>query len=329
MPNIVGREVEFGLAVESVRGVAESAAAKWFRKVTCTVVERAQHVVDETTRGRLEDGEGRRVVQKWVEGELSGILHADAFAYLLASVYGVVVTSTVSGSVRDHAMSLAQNIQHPSLTLFVKDGSAQQVKVAGCMIGTLEITSAVDDYVRFTATFVGGAATDDSSVPSYDTEYDFISRDIVLKLADSEAGIGAASAVKAKDFSVKWDQGLLRDHVQGSYSPDDTYNGKLMIEGSFTLNFADETMKDLYLGDAAKYLSLVIAGAADIGVGSHPTITALFNKAQLTDWNRDGGASELVTQPVTFRAFYNEDDAEQSTVTVRNLTDAIDSVPSA
>ena len=59
---IVGREIEFGVATEASRGSAESAADKWMRKVTANVVERATHALDDTTRGRLEDGEGRRVV---------------------------------------------------------------------------------------------------------------------------------------------------------------------------------------------------------------------------------------------------------------------------
>jgi hypothetical protein len=102
-----------------------------------------------------------------------------------------------------------------------------------------------------------------------------------------------------------------------------------MIEGDFTLNFADETFKDLYLGDDAKYMSITIQGAADIGGGNNPTITILLNKVQFMDWNRAGGANELVTEPITFRAFYNPSDSKQSQVTVQNLTTSYDNVPSS
>ena len=103
----------------------------------------------------------------------------------------------------------------------------------------------------------------------------------------------------------------------------------MMIDGSFTLNFADETFKDLYLGDAAKYMSLTIEGDADLGSGNKPTITVILNKVQLMDWGRSGGANELVVETVGFRAFYNATDSEQSTTTIKNLTASYTNVPSA
>lgn len=326
---IVGRQIEFGVATEASRGSAETTADKWMRKVTANVVERATHALDDSTRGRLEDGEGRRKVQSHIEGDVEGILHADVIGWFLANIYGVVNTSTVSGSVKSHIFTLRQNIQHQSLTLFAKDGSVQQSVFSNAMINTLEITAAIDDYVRFTASFLAAVGASNSATPSYDTEYDFVARDITVKIADSEAGLSGATATKVKDLGIKWDQGLIRDHVVGAYTPDDIYNARLMIDGNFTLNFADETFKDLYLGNSAKYMSITIAGEADIGAGNFPTITIVLNKVQFMDWNRAGGANELVTEPITFRAFYNPTDSEQSTVTVKNLTASYANVPSA
>lgn len=326
---IVGREIEFGVATEATRGTAETAADKWLRKVVANVVERAAHALDDTTRGRLEDGEGRRVVQTYIEGDLEGVVHADVIGWLLSNIYGVVVSSNVAGSVYSHVFSLKQSIQHQSLTLFAKDGAVQQLVFDNAMINTLEINASQDELVRFTSSFIAAAATDNSDTPSYDTEYDFIARDITVKIADSEAGLTGATATKVKDISIKWDQGLIRDHVVGSYTPDDIYNARLMIEGNFTLNLSDETFKDLYLGNTAKYMSITIQGEADLGSGNNPTITVVLNKVQFMDWNRAGGQNELVTEPIAFRAFYNPSDSEQSTVTVKNLTSAYTNVPSS
>lgn len=325
---IVGRQVEFGIATEAVRGTPETAADKWSRKVTANVVERALHALDDTTRGLLEDGEGRRVAQLFVEGELEGILQADVLGWFLSNIYGKVVSTNVTGSIYSHVFTLKQSIQHQSLTLFTKDGSVQQLAFTNAMINTLELNVALEDYVRFTASFIAGAATDDDDTPSYDTEYDFIARDVTVKIADSEAGLSGASATKVKELSIVWDQGLLRDHVVGSRTPDDIYNSKLMISGSFTLNFADQTFKDLYLGDAAKYMSITIEGEANLGSNNKPTVTILLYKVQFMDWNREGGANDLVTSPINFQAFYNPSDSKQSQVTLKNLTSAYDNVPS-
>lgn len=329
MPEIIGREIEIGLATEAVRGTAETTVDRWLRKVTASIVERAEFADDDSTRGVLEDMEGRRVVQKYIEGDMEGIAHVDAIGFLFASLYGKVASSVVAGSVYDHVFTLKQNIDHQSLTVFAKDGGAQQLKYNGCVVNTLEINAAVDDYVRFSAGFIGKAGVDNTAVPSYSTEYDFIGRDITVKIAASEAGLAAANAIPVKELTITHDQGSIRDHVFGSHTPDDIYNAKHSIEGEIMLNFADETYKDLYLSDTAKYMSITIEGEANLGGGYKPTITYILNKVMFNDWNRDGGSDELVTQPISFKAYYNETDGEASQVTLRNLTSAYANVPSA
>lgn len=329
MGEIIGRDIEVGFSTEAVRGTAETVVDKWFRNVTANIVERAENVEDDTSRGRLEDMEGRRVVQKYIEGDMDGIAHADAIGYLYSSLYGKVSSSVVAGSVYDHEFTLNQNIEHQSLTVFGKDGDAQQVKFAGCMVNTLEINATVDDYVRFTAGIIGKEATDDTATPSYDTEYDFIGCDITVKIADTEAGLAGAEASKLKEVTLTHDQGGLRDHVLGNCPPDNVYNTKKMITGEMTLNFTDETFKDLYLSDLAKYMSITIEGEADIGGGNNPSITYVLNKVLVNDWNKnENGKDELVTQTVSFKAYYNKTDQEQSKVTLRNLTASYANVPS-
>ena len=327
---IIGPQIEIGVATESTRGTAETTADKWGRKVTANVVERALHAIDETTRGRLEDGEGRRVVQRYIEGDMEGIAHADMIGYLFANLYGLAVTTEVTaGEAFSHVFNLKQNIQHQSLTLFAKDGSVQQSVYANAMISSLEISAAIDDYVRFTASFIASTSASNSDTPSYDTEYDWIARDITVKLAETAGGLTGASAVKAKSLSVSFDQGLIRDHVVGSRNADDVYNAKMMIEGSMTLNFTDETFKDYYLGDDDLYMSITLAGEADLGSGDNPTLEILLNKVQFQDWNRDGAASDLITQEVNFRAFYNAADQKQSQVTLQNATASYPNVPTS
>lgn len=316
----VGKFLEVGLALESTPGTPEAVAQKWLKNVSADVLPRAERVVDESNRGRLEDSVGDRVVQKWFEGDIGGILHADAIGYILKNLYGTVNTTTVAGSVKSHNFTLQQSIAHQPLTIFAKDGSVKQKVFGGGMIGPLELNAAVGDYLRFTASVTAMAEASNADSPSYDTEYDFITKDITVKVADAEAGLGAATALPLKDLSLTFDPGLIRNHVFGSYFPSKVYNGKMGIEGSFTLNYESTDFETLYLGDAAKYLQIAIIGAADIGSGNNPSLTFLFNKAKVTDWSRGGGRDELVTQEVSFKAFLNETDSQQSEATLQNLT---------
>ncbi|MCP4273015.1 MAG: hypothetical protein GY781_13820 [Gammaproteobacteria bacterium] len=321
---IIGKQIEVGVGVENVRGTAQSTAEKWVKKISATVIEKAEKVNDESTCNVLADSLNTRLVKKWVEGDLEGNVHADAIGYLLYNLYGAVTSSLVTGSIYSHAFTLANSIQHASLSLFAKDGSNSQEVFSNCMLSSLEISATVDEYVKFTASFMGKEPTANSDTPSYDTEYDFVGRDITIKLADTEGGLAGATASKVKEVSINFDTGLISDHILGSYTPDDIYNAQMAIEVELTLNYDDDTFKDLYTADTDKYVQIAIVGEADLGSSNYPTLTLLLNKAQVTDWSRDDSSADLVSQSVTLKAFYNATDSQQSEITLINVTSEYD-----
>lgn len=329
MAEIIGREIEVGIATEATRGTAETAADRWVKKTSATIVERATHAVDESTYGKFEEGQGRRVTQKYIEGELAGIVHVDAIGYIFANLYGACVSTLVSSGVYSHVFNMKQGNQHISLSIFAKDGSVQQRVYSNCMVNTLQMSVAIEDYIRFSATFIGSAAAANSDTPTYSNEYDFIARDVVVKMAATSGGLAGATAIKVKALELNWDAGVIRDHVVGTVNPDDNYNSQMVIEGTFTLNFDNTTYRDLYLGDTAQYMSITITGEANLAAALKGSITIVLNKVQLMDWNRDGDGSDLVTEPISFRAFYNAADQKQSQVTLQNLTTSYPSVPAS
>lgn len=326
---IIGRQIELGLGVENFRGNPQSAAEKWLKNVTANIVEKAESVDDDNSHGVMEDSDGSRVTKQWIEGDLEGIVGVDPIGYIIYNLYGSVSTTNPQTGVYNHVFSIAQAIQHASLSIYAKDGGVQQSVFNNCMVGTLNLAAAVDDYLRFSASFMGKQAASNSDTPSYTTERDFIGKDITVKVAATEAGLPGAVAKKAKEISITFDQGLLADHILGQYAPDDVYNSKMAIEGELTLNFADEVFKDLFLAGTAQYMEITIEGAEDIGSGELPSITILLNKMQVKDWSRSGGNDELVTEVVAFKAFYNETDDQQSQVTLNNNTTEYDTPTSA
>lgn len=324
MAEFIGREIDFGIAVESERGTVESAATKWVRKTTCNIIPRTDRVTDDSSFGRLEDAERVRSVRKWNEGSLEGILHADVAGYFFLNLYGKVESETEDSGVYSHVFTLDQTILHPTLSLFVRDKDVRASKMALGVVSSLEITVATDNYVRYTAEFVGAQEQDDdeSNAVSLDTEYDFVSRDVSLRLADTVNDLDSAGLIKAKNVTVTWNPNIIRDHVVGSYSPDNIYNGAFAIEGTFTRNYTDQLFENMYKTDEFKALQIVIEGEAEIGTSLHPKITITLNKVQVTDWTRSGGQNELVTEEVSFKAFYNPEDEAQSEVELVNTTPA-------
>lgn len=325
MSDIIGKQIEIGVGVETVRGTAKSTAEKWAKKTKATVVERAEKAIDASTRGRIEDSIGARIVRKWVEGTLEGNLHADLVGFFLYNIYGAVASTNPATGVYSHAFTVANSIQHASLSLYAKDGSVQQRVFAGAMVKELTIGAAIDEYVNMSVGFLARTGASNAASPTYAaTEYDFVARDITLKFADTEGALGAATAIKAKDIEIAWSQNLTPNHVIGAYTPDDIYNVSHAIEIKFSRAFTDTTFKDLFLANTYKYVSVSIIGEADLGSGQRPTLTLILNRAQILDWNRDGAANALVSEPVRVKAFYNETDGEMSSVTLINKTSEYD-----
>ena len=325
MSEILGREIQVGLSVENVRGTAPSTAEKWIRKITATIVQKSEKKVDETTCGNLADSLGAKVVKKWFEGDIEGNVQVDMIGYLLYNIYGAVTTASLGSSVYGHTFSLSNTNIHSSLSIFAKDGANSQEVFDTGMINTLGLSIVVDDYVKFTAGFIASDSTANSDTPSCDTEYDFIGKDVTVKFSATEGGLAGATATKVKELNINWETGLIADHVLGSYTPDDIYNSKMMIEGDFTMNYVDDTFKDYFTADTYQYMQIsIVDTSTDLGGGTNPTMTILLNRVSIMDWSRDGGADELVTQSVSFKAFYNATDSEQSTVVLNNLTTEYD-----
>lgn len=329
MSVIIGREIEFGVGVEEDRGTPQGTPERWLKKIQANVVPRAAHAVDESTHGRLEDSDQRRVVQLWSEGDLSGNIHADALGYLLYNIFGAVTPTSLGSGAYRHDFSLAQNTSHPSLTLFVKDGDVDQMRIANAMLSALTIEAAPDAFVSFSASFMGKQHSSNAASPSYSTEYDFIGRDVTVKFADTEGGLAAATPIKAKSLTLNFEPNVEANYVLGNYSPDDIYNKQWSITGEYEEDYSDTDARDRYLDDSNKYMQITIQGAANIGGGANPKLVVIMNKVQLMDWNRADGANDIVTQTVSFKAFYRAADTESATASLTNNTPEYDEPISA
>ena len=327
MSEIIGRQLEFGVGVEETRGTT-SPSPVWIRNISANVLEKAEHAQDESVRGVFEDGDGRRVVKKHIEGDVEMNCFANVFGYFAYNLYGGVTSTLVAGSVYDHVFEMEQSSIAPSLSLFAKDGDVQQLAFKNAHVNTLELSATTDDYVKVNVGFIGKEAANDTSAPSYDTDYDFIGRDITIKVADTEGGLAGAAALCVSEVTLNWDKGLLLKHCLGAYVPNDIYRSKMSIEGSINKTMIDEAYKDLFLGDIAKYVQITIEGETPIASAHKPTIKITLHKVMFNGWDRSGGKDELVTEDIEFKAYYNASDNKGSKLEVRNTTDEYEPVVS-
>lgn len=314
----IGRQTGFGVAVEGSRGTAETASSRWIR-VLPSFLPKVEKVIDESPFGRLEESATSRRVKAWYEGEITGNLHADSIGYLLYQLYGAVNTATVTGAVKDHTFTLEQSILHDTLSFFVKDPVKNEVYNGG-VVGSLEISATMDEILTFSASLLARDSDTSTEEVTYETEYDFVGKDITIKVADTEGGLAGATAIKAKTLTINWDAGAIADYVFGADTPNDIYNGRMAIDVTFERNYTDQTFENLYKADTAKYMQITIAGDTVLTGSNRPTITLTLNKVQVQEWDKSDDADALATETVTLKAFYNTTDNEQSTVVLRNVT---------
>ena len=320
MSEYIGRQSAVGVAVESTRGTAETTASRWIRKSTADVIQNVDKVIDESSFGRLEESPTSRRVRAWYEGSIEGNLHADVIGYLFYQLYGAVDTTTVAGSVKDHEFTLDNTIEHPTLSIFNKDGVKQEV-LNGGVVSEMSISATTDAIVSFSSTIMAkDSASNTDTVDYSETEYDFVGKDITIKIADTEGGLTSATALKVKSADINWNANAIADYAFGEDTPDNIYNSRFALDIELTKNYVDEVFENLWKSDDAKYMQIQIKGSQNIGGSNNPTITITLNKVQVQDWSKSDDNDALAEESVTLKAFYNETDEEQSKVVVRNLT---------
>lgn len=325
----IGKQVQLGVGVEETRGTPQTVADKWIKKVELTLLPKNEKMIDPSVYGGiLADSSNRRVVRKWYDGNINGIVHADTIGYFIYNIMGTVTSTQLSGIAYKHEFEFDNNIQHPSLSFIVKDGVEQNV-LDTAMIKTLEINAVQNDLVKFVASIVASDATANTDTPADVAEYDFTGKDITVKIADTEVGLATAEALELKTLGITFDQAIISDFILGSYNPADNYNSAMSIEGTFTKNHTDTVFSALNGTDTSKYMSIVIEGATAIASTYKPKIEIILNKVMITDWDKGDSNDALSEETVTFKAFYNITDEEQVKINLQNKTTAYEVVVSA
>jgi hypothetical protein len=316
----IGRDIEVGVALGDA-----SSADHSIQKSTANIFKNVETAEDETTRGSIISGKGRRVTQKYAEGSISGNVHSEAIGYFLRNVWGDSESTSEGDSVYSHEFTLDDNHIHDELTFFLKEGTEEKM-VEAAHINSLEVSASPDSYITFTAEIIAEDLEDSSFTPSYSTEYDFIGKDVTLVVADTKVGLGTENPIEVKEVTINQNRNLNRYHILGSYSPKKIYGPRFDNEITITKEYLNDTFKDLHEGDGSKYIRITIEGDEAIGGTKKAKLEYDFYKVQVTDWSKNDGADELIEETFTLKAYENTDEETDKLgkVTLQNLTEDYD-----
>lgn len=243
MSKFIGKLADIGIAKEAVRGTVETTASFWLPKLSLSLDDEIEQVVDESSVGVIEDAIDAKVVGKRAIGEIEGNIGDKSFGLILLSTFGAVnTTGPTETSVYTHAYSPLQSAQHPSLTFFLDDPN-QDYKYALGVTDSLEIEATIGKYATWKKSFRSKAGATATLTPSYTAENYFLPQHISLSYAANLAGLSSPTTVDVRSVKLKISKNPEDDYKLGSLDQADILNKEMSVEGSIELVFNDNTFK--------------------------------------------------------------------------------------
>ena len=316
----IGRLIQVGIARETTRGTTPASATFYIPWAELDVDEKKRFVVDEQTRGVIEDSIGQSIVSEWSEATLKAPIGDKHFPLFLYAIFGTLGTSGPTDSAYTHTISVQQGAQHQSVSVYVDDPLAAQDYTYGLgMITGLEIAYERDQFITYTANLIAKKGATATLTPAATSENRFLPQHVTFKLASTQSGLGAASAISIKSLTLKINQNVEADDVLGSTTPADFLNKQFSIEGTVEAIFQNESdFKTAFLAGTVKAMRLDLTQTVLIGSSSVPKITIDLHSVVFTELTRPIRLNDIVMQTLQFKAHYNTTDSKIATVTAIN-----------
>ncbi len=320
----IGRLMSAGIAKESVRGTAETAATFYIPFSEANFIPKDDKITDEQSYGVIEDSIAQSIVKEWSEIELGAPLTDKSFGLILLAALGSVNTASnpdAGGNVKDHTFTVSQSSQHQSLTMFLDDPiGAADYKFALGALSSLEISYELGKYVTYKAKFMAKKGASATLTPSTTVENRFLPQNLTFKLATNLAGLTAASAVAIKKVNITIEKNLESDDVLGSTTPADFLNKQFSIKGSLEAIWQNEAdFKTAALAGTAQAMRIDLISAVTIGTAAHPQITIDLAKIIFSDHSDPIKLNNIMTQTLSFKALYSTTDSKLVTIKLTNL----------
>jgi hypothetical protein len=318
MAKFIGRLADIGIAREGTRGTAEASADFWLPKLSLTVDDKIEQVVDESSIGVIEDSPNAVVVGQYAEAEIEGNIHDRSFGLILLSALGSTAPTGPVDSLYTHTFTVGQNAQHPSMTIFQDDPNQDYTYALG-MLSQLDLDISIGQFSKFTAAFRARKGVNATLTPAYTAENVFLPQHGTVKIASAVAGLGAASALTVRSVQLSISKNIEDDRRIGSLDQVDILNKQFAIEGTLELVFNDNTFKTQQLADTAQAMRITLTNTnVTIGSGSNPELNIDMPKVKFGEFVRNYGNNDIVTATVNFKAFYDATATSMITVLLKN-----------
>lgn len=324
----IGRLVQLGITKETVRGTAETTPSVWLPFTEASADEKITQAFDDQAQGVVENTTDAKIVQQYSELSLKGYISDKSIGYLLLSTLGTVnsaANSDAGGLVKDHTFTVAQSSQHQSLTYFLNDPiSAVDYKYALGCIDELDISYATGKLVEFDLKIKAKKGVSSTLTPATSSENVFKPSNFALKLASTQAGLTAATAIAVKTFKLKIIKGLESDNVLGSLDPVDYLNKTFEITGEIEAIWQNEAdFKTAFIAGTEQAMRIDLLNSdVTIGTAAKPELQIDLYKVSFNSLTRPFKVGDVILQTIAFTAHYSLTDSKMISAKLTNLQTA-------
>lgn len=296
----IGDRVQLGIGRESTRGTGV-AASLWVPVADWDFRQQVNTVDVEGSMGKIIGTQETKNIQTFGQGTLGMDLRANAVGYFLTQLFGSVSSVNTTGSVYTHTYTLTHSNSHPTLSVFVKDPNKSERFVRSAL-ETFEINATADDIVTMTAGLMSEPPSDQSATPDFTTtDYIFAPSTVTIKLAGTQSGLDGASATTVNNFTLSFTKGADPDFATGSANPNDIFNTRLEVSGSFERVFDADTEHDLVFDNTNQAIRFDATDTdTDLGGGNNPSLQIDLYNANFTSHTPDRSLGNVVRQTVDF-----------------------------
>jgi hypothetical protein len=322
MARIHKRQVAVGFGKETTKGTAV-AASIWYPSLDLSFADNIDRVTQESSFGVLDKNSGRYTVKQWGEGDIEGAVYKNLFGHILTNFFGQTpTTTTVETTAKKHVWTmLGTSNSHITHTISIDDAN-EDLRFAYGMLTSLTITYAVDDFVRFTGTFMSKKSSAVSNTVSYVADTKFLPNHAVIKAAATgSSNLTAASALtNIRAVTLEFNKNVKATQALGSTDLEALYAGEFEVTGTIERFYDDTTFRGYARNNTERSLRFdLIDTATTVGAITNPSLRFDFEQVSF-EFPEQGDDDGLLTESIGFTALWNVSAGKTVTAELTNDT---------
>jgi hypothetical protein len=326
MPILLGENINLGVGVEATRGTQVDPQAFIPARTPTGIMPVVEKVLMKETRKSRANSYDSEIIQVRAEGDLEFNIRSKTIGYILKSLIGSPVSVSGSGAYNHTFQPDIDNIQQPSLSLYLAQEGQQHYAYPNAVVKSLEISTPVNDVVNAKASFVATkenavAEINEATVVWDDNDKIFRPYNVSIKVANNVAGLAGASNLPVKEFKLNINNNARPDVNLGNINPADVYGLLFEITGNMKLDHTDEVWHDYYT-NGNKFALRITLSRPDVTIGSTvPSLVFTLPKCSVENWSPDRPIDDVAKDGIDFTAHYDETDGQITAVLTNQVAD--------